>query len=223
MPKRSCTRCWAIPVEYQVDGLTQMQVDERHGLQMHTVLKTSLRLDPAYILIGEIRDEASARVATGRVVPSTLHARDAAGTVTSLRNLGAANHEIATAPTFVTAQRLVRKLCVACAKKGSVEAQDRKWLERLKLDIPESVWNANGCPRCAGTGSFGRTGVFELWPLDQQPYELILAGADEAAIRRHARSQDASALLKSGMRKVEDGLTTLSELRNACAGNTDSL
>lgn len=216
------------PVEYQVDGLTQMQVDERHGLEMHTVLKTILRLDPDYILIGEIRDEASARVAidaaaTGRVVLSTLHARDAAGTVTSLRNLGAANHEIATALSFVTAQRLVRKLCMACAKKSAVEPQDRKWLEWLKLDVPETVWNATGCPRCAGTGYFGRSGIFELWPLDLKSYNLILAGADEAAIRRHIRTQNASALLKSGMHKVEDGLTTLSELRTACAGNQDSL
>ena len=206
------------PVEYQVDGITQMQVDERHGVEMATILKTILRLDPDYILIGEIRDEESARAAieaaaTGRVVLSTLHARDAAGTVTSLRNLGAADHEIAVALSFVAAQRLVRKLCAACRKRGPVEMPDRQWLERLELAVPDTVWNATGCERCGGTGYHGRTGVFELWPLDAKSYDLILSGADEASIRRHLRASPWGDLLGVAGRKVAEGVTTLAELR----------
>ena len=206
------------PVEYQVDGLTQMQVDERHGLAMGEALKTILRLDPDFILIGEVRDEASGRAAidaaaTGRVVLSTLHARDAAGTITSLRNLGAADHEIAVALSFVVAQRLTRKLCPQCRTRCPLEKPDRDWLERLELDIPESAWKANGCPHCAGTGYFGRSGVFELWPVDSKSYDLILAGADEVAIRRHIRSRTETDILRAGMEQAERGVTTLSELR----------
>ena len=206
------------PVEYQVDGLNQLQADERHGLAMGTALKTILRLDPDFILIGEVRDEISARAAidaaaTGKIVLSTLHARDAAGTVTSLRNLGASDHQIAVALSFVVAQRLVRRLCTECRTNGTLEKPDRAWLERLQLDIPQSVWKAVGCPRCAGTGYYGRSGVFELWPVDWQAYDLILAGADEATIRRHIRRQTESDILKAGMQQAEAGVTTLSELR----------
>lgn len=206
------------PVEYQVDGLTQMQVDERFGLEMGTGLRTILRLDPDYILIGEVRDEASARTvidaaATGRVVLSTLHARDAAGTVTSLRNLGVADHEIAVALSFVTSQRLVRKLCATCRKQGKVEDVDRRWLDRMQLESPETAWTAEGCPQCQGDGYLGRSGVFELWPLDSKSNDLILAGADEFTIRGHIRHHTQNDLLKAGIQKVEDGLTTFSELR----------
>lgn len=98
------------PVEYQVDGITQVQIDERRGLKLSEVLKSVMRLDPDYILLGEIRDRDSARVAieaasSGRVVMSTLHSRDAAGAVTSLRNMGAADHEIAAGLSFVVASR----------------------------------------------------------------------------------------------------------------------
>jgi type II secretory ATPase GspE/PulE/Tfp pilus assembly ATPase PilB-like protein len=206
------------PVEYQVDGLNQLQADERHGLAMGGALKTILRLDPDFILIGEIRDETSARAAidaagTGKIVLSTLHARDAAGTVTSLRNLGATDHQIAVALSFVVAQRLVRKLCPECRTQGTLEKPDRAWLERLHLDVPQTIWKAVGCPRCAGTGYYGRSGVFELWPVDWQAYDLILAGADEATIRRHVRNQTESDILKAGLEQAAAGLTTLTELR----------
>ena len=126
------------PVEYQVDGIAQMQVNERHGLTFAEGLKAMLRLDPDYLMLGEVRDKSSARVAAdasiaGRVLMSTLHSRDAVGTVTALRNWGLTDHEIAVSLSVVVSQRLVRRLCPKCATVQPPSDAARRWLESLDL------------------------------------------------------------------------------------------
>ena len=124
------------PVEYQIDGVAQMQVDERHGLTFAEGLRAMMRLDADYLLLGEIRDAETAQVAleastSGRVLMSTLHSRDAFGAVTALRNWGLADHEIATCLSMVIAQRLVRKLCPYCRRRGPPTETTVQWLTML--------------------------------------------------------------------------------------------
>lgn len=155
------------PVEYQIDGITQVNLDERHGLTFAEGLKSMLRLDPDYILLGELRDAASAEMAvqasaSGKTLMSTLHSRDAVSAVTTLRNYGLADHEIVAALEVVVAQRLLRKLCPHCRRVGPPSESDTAWLTMLGRPLPEQCWHAVGCAKCQQTGYAGRTGVFEV-------------------------------------------------------------
>jgi type II secretory ATPase GspE/PulE/Tfp pilus assembly ATPase PilB-like protein len=195
-----------------------MQVDPKHGLTFGRGLRAILRLDADMILLGEIRDEESAAVAieasnTGRLLLSTLHSRDAAGVVTSLRNLGAKDHEIAAALAFVVAQRLVRKLCVKCRQKGKPSVADAGWLGRIGEKVPRTAWRAVGCDACHGTGYAGRTGIFEVWRFDETSYEMVRSGTDEHGLRHHLEAIGMRSLLANGMRKASEGITDLDELR----------
>ncbi|MGD2108534.1 MAG: GspE/PulE family protein [Phycisphaerae bacterium] len=206
------------PVEYQIDGINQLQVDESRGLTFSTGLKAMLRLDPDYLLLGEIRDAESGRAAidaacSGRVLLSTLHSRDAAGAITSLRNWGLENQEICTALAVVVAQRLVRKLCTECRRKEAPTQEERRWLRALDLAVPEHVWHAGGCASCADLGFKERTGVFEVWRLDEGDYESILHNVDERTLRRHLAEKGHGFLLPDGLAKASAGVTTLCELR----------
>jgi len=150
------------PVEYRIDGIAQMQIDPGRGLTFMTGLKAMLRLDPDYLLLGEIRDGESAQAAleaasAGRALMSTLHSRDAVGAVTALRNWGLQDLEIAAALEVVVAQRLVRKLCPLCRRLEPAEPDEARWLESLRLPAPKRTWHAGGCDRCRGIGFDGRT------------------------------------------------------------------
>ena len=206
------------PVEYQVDGITQVQLDEKHHFNFAEGVKYMLRLDPDYIMLGEIRDAASAHAAinaaiSGRVLLSTIHSRDAVGTLTALRNWGLADHEIAESLTVVAAQRLVRKLCRDCARKTKPGSTEAAWLRSLRLPTPRTVWKAEGCSKCDNHGYLGRTGVFEFWQLDGVDYEMILSHATEHDLREHLAKREHDSLLTDGLSKVIGGVTTLSELR----------
>ncbi len=206
------------PVEYHIDGITQIQVDLRHGMSFSQGIKGMLRLDPDFILVGEIRDHESARAAvevsaSGRVVMSTLHARDIAGVLTTLRNWRIENHEIATAVELVIAQRLVRCLCTKCRRLEAPNASEKAWLAAVGQPAPAKTWHAIGCAACRQTGYLGRTGLFEIWRKDDADYDLILAGTDELAFRRHIRQHGRACLLNDGLTKAESGATTLAEVR----------
>jgi general secretion pathway protein E len=210
------------PVEYELDGVTQVQLDEKHHLSFAEGVKAMLRLDPDFLMIGEIRDGASAKAAvdaaiTGRVLLSTIHSRDAVGVVTALRNWGMADHEISESLSVVVSQRLVRRLCRECKEKSVPADRDVQWLNSVGLPAPAQVWKAVGCPKCSGLGFMGRTGVFEMWELTERDYELILAHSDEHKIRRHL-AQLHSSLLEDGIGKVADGTTTMEELKRASGG-----
>ncbi len=211
------------PVEYELDGITQVQLDERHHLNFAEGVKSMLRLDPDFLMIGEIRDGASARAAvdaaiTGRVLLSTIHSRDAVGVVTALRNWGLADHEISEALSVVVSQRLVRRLCRECREKTIPTDLDVRWLNSLSLPVPAQVWKAVGCGKCSDLGYVGRTGVFEMWELGEKDYELILSHADEHTVRQHLAKLQHLSLLEDGLAKVADGTTTFDELKGASSG-----
>ncbi len=206
------------PVEYQVDGVAQIAVDERHGLTYAEGVKAILRQDPDYVLIGEVRSPMSADAAigassTGRAVLSTLHARDAVGTVTSLRNWQVEDHEIATSLEMVVAQRLIRTLCPHCRRTDAPTETESMWLASLGLPTPEKTWHAVGCDQCHDVGFHGRSGVFEVWRLDQQDHDLILTHADERSIREALSQRGHRPLIDDGLTMVANGQTTLDELR----------
>ncbi len=211
------------PVEYQLDGITQVQLDEKHHFNFADGVKATLRLDPDYIMLGEIRDGPSAHAAvnaalSGRVLLSTIHSRDAVGTLTALRNWGLADHEIAESLTVVVAQRLVRRLCLKCRRKGKVDPAEVAWLRSFHLSAPRTAWRAVGCAECRQLGYFGRMGVFEFWQLDGADYEMILSHAHEHDIRAHLAARQHDSLALDGLGKVRAGLTSLAELRRMAGG-----
>ena len=207
------------PVEYKIDGITQLQVNQRHGVTFAKGLKTILRMDPDYLMLGEIRDADSARSAadasiSGRVLMSTLHSRDAVGAVSALRNWGLKDLEIAVSLSVVFAQRLVRRLCSHCRQLEAPTVNDRTWLKSMRLPAPEKVWHPVGCDQCHNVGYRGRTGVFEIWRLDESSYDRILSGADERSLRAHLARQQFRTLVADGMIKAVKGITSIDELRS---------
>ncbi len=206
------------PVEYQIDGINQMQVNDRHRFTFAEGLKVMLRLDPDYMMVGEIRDPASANIAVdasikGRVLMTTIHAVDAVGAITSMRNWGVRDHEMGTAVTVVVTQRLLRKLCPHCKYADKPTDLDQQWLEALRLPVPSEVWHAHGCEECSQLGYRGRTGAFEVWRLQEDDYALILAHADDHTIRQHLRIKGHTTLAMHALQKVEQGITSLDELK----------
>ncbi|MCZ7637327.1 MAG: GspE/PulE family protein [Verrucomicrobia bacterium] len=206
------------PVEYVVPGITQIQVNPKQGLTFAEGAKGLLRLDPDVILMGEMRDAASARVAidvadTGLLYLSSLHARDAVATITALRNFGLQDFEIAASVDLIVAQRLVRRLCVKCRRAGSATTEEVQWLERLGQPVPAETWQAVGCPQCSMTGYYGRTGIFEVWRLNEEETDLVLQHADEHTLRRHLRRSGRASMLDDDLAKVAEGITTLAEMQ----------
>lgn len=206
------------PVEYLVDGITQIQVNEKQGLTFAEGAKGLLRLDPDIILMGEMRDGASARVAldiadTGHLFLSSVHARDAVATITALRNFGLQDFEIAASLDLIVAQRLVRRLCLKCRREEALTAEEAHWLELFGQPVPKKTWHAVGCPECSMTGYRGRLGIFEVWRLHEEEADLILKHADEHTLRRRLRKQGFSSLLQDDLSKVSDGITTLTEMQ----------
>ena len=206
------------PVEYVLDGVTQIQVNERQGLTYAEGVRGLLRLDPDVIMLGEMRDATSARAAldasdSGHVFLSTLHARDAAGSLSVLRHFGLADHEIAASVDLLVAQRLVRRLCTACRRLEAPTVDEAQWLRLSGCPVPEQTWHAVGCPECGGRGYRGRTGIFEIHRLREADADLILAHADEHTLRRHLRRLGARSLLEDDLQKVADGITSIVEFQ----------
>ncbi|MBO9355420.1 type II secretion system protein GspE [Bordetella petrii] len=189
------------PIEYDLPGIGQTQVNSRINLTFGTALRAILRQDPDVIMIGEIRDLETAQIAvqaslTGHLVLATLHTNDAVSAVTRLIDMGVEPFLLASTLQGVLAQRLVRKLCPHC-----------------KLDrAGTAAWNPAGCPACSHTGYSGRTGVHELFAVDDAARGLIHNGADEQALRHAAARTGMRSLRQDGMRWVEQGITTDEEI-----------
>lgn len=206
------------PVEFRVDGINQIQVDLKHGLDFSEGVKAMLRMDPDYVMVGEIRDEASARASisaatSGRPLMGTVHCRDAVGVVDALRNFGLSDGEISANVMLVVAQRLVRRLCTRCRSLSPPSADSVSWLASLGRKAPERVGHAVGCEDCHGHGYQGRIGVFEVWRIDAEEYQMILEGVDRRTLYRHLSKRGHPFLLDNGLKKAIQGLTTVSELR----------
>jgi type II secretory ATPase GspE/PulE/Tfp pilus assembly ATPase PilB-like protein len=210
------------PVESSLDGITQIEVNVKRGLLFPEAIRAMLRLDPDFLLVGEIRDPESAHVAitaagSGHALLSTIHARDAVGTVTTLRNVGAKNWEIAAALEVAVSQRLVRRLCPACKEPFIPgEPHQARFAAAGQLP-PELLYTPRGCHLCAGTGFSGRIGIFELWRVDAQARQLVADGADDLALARHALHHGLRPLLHDAMAKVAAGHTSLDEIKPVAA------
>jgi type IV pilus assembly protein PilB len=204
------------PVEYELDFCNQVQVSEKIGLTFAAALRSLLRQDPDVIMVGEIRDNETARIAvqaalTGHLVLSTLHTNDAASSVTRLVNIGIDPYLIAASMNAALAQRLVRKVCSKCKETYKVPDHMRKHLERAGINPNELVHGA-GCEACRGSGYVGRVGIFELLIIDDKFRDMINQDSSVVNMRRAFRASGRDGLFDDGMKKVKTGVTTIEEV-----------
>ena len=202
------------PIEYEMPRATQINVNERIGLSFATCLRSVLRQDPDVILVGEVRDLETARIAmqaslTGHLVFATLHTNDAVGAITRLLNMEIPPYLIAASVNAVLAQRLVRVLCPVC--KRAVEP-DEAVRDRLGLDPGVTFARARGCDFCQGAAVAGRTGIFELVTMTPQLRQLVSNRASEAELRDAARAAGARSLFEDGLGKVLNHTVAYEEL-----------
>lgn len=207
------------PVEYLLPGITQLPVNTRRGMTFSSGLKAMLRLDPDYLLLGEIRDRESAETAidaasSGRVLLSSMHCRDATDAVTTLQNWDIEPHEIRSTLAVVVAQRLVRSLCPECRATRRPSESDEQLFSMFGAETPEKVWYAVGCAACQGLGYRGRTGVFEVWHLTEADTEPIMQQADARTLRQRLRERGHRFLLDDALDKVRHGITSIAEVRH---------
>ncbi len=202
------------PVEYRLQGVVQVQVNEKAGLTFAAALRSILRQDPDVVLVGEIRDKETATIATqasltGHLVFSTLHTNDAASSVTRLVDIGIESYKIAAAMKGVVAQRLMRKLCKTCR-----EPLDEEPSEKLKRWIPQGtqLYRAVGCPACALTGYRGRFAITEVLQVNLETERRIAANESMDRIAESAREAGMKSLWESGIYHVKRGETALEEL-----------
>jgi type IV pilus assembly protein PilB len=204
------------PVEYELDFCNQVHVNEKVGLTFAAALRSLLRQDPDVIMIGEIRDNETARIAvqaalTGHLVLSTLHTNDAASSVTRLVNIGIDPYLIAASLNAAVAQRLVRKICSKCQETYQVPDNMRKYLERAHVNTKELVHGA-GCDACRGSGYVGRVGIFEMLVVDDKFRDIINQDSSVANMRRAFRESGRDTLFEDGIKKVAKGVTTIEEV-----------
>ena len=211
------------PVEYQIDGITQIKIDELHRVDFAEGVKAILRLDPDFLVLGEMRDKASARSAinaalSGRALLSTIHCRDAVGAVTTLRNWDLLDQEIAESLVVVVAQRLVRRLCEKCKREVKPSDKELRWFVANGFTPPPTLWAPAGCKYCNQIGYFGRIGVFELWRLTDDDYQAILRHRDEHSLRQALAIRRGQNIVNDAVQKVRSGLTSLQEVKGLGIG-----
>jgi len=209
------------PVEYDIEGLMQVQINPEIGLTFARCLRHILRQDPDVILVGEIRDIETAQIAihaslTGHLVFSTLHTNDAPTAITRLLDLGVEPYLLTATLEAIVAQRLVRRVCTHCRAEFE-PTEDMLW--ELNL-TPEEVrgrtfYFGKGCDLCNNTGYKGRTGIFEIMTIDDPLRDLILAGSSTNVIRDEAKKRGMRTLRDSGLMSVYDGITTIEEIVRA--------
>ncbi|MEE8242810.1 MAG: type II secretion system ATPase GspE, partial [candidate division NC10 bacterium] len=207
------------PIEYQLEGINQVQVKPQIGLGFANVLRSFLRQDPDVIMIGEIRDLETAEIAvqaalTGHKVLSTLHANDAATTITRLLDMGVEDYLLTSTVNGVVAQRLVRTLCGHCREPRPVlpEMVEQLQLGRFTSSDPITLYQATGCEHCNGSGYLGRTGLLEILELSDPIRRLILRRAESHEIKRAAAEAGMRTMYQDGMYKILAGTTTLEEV-----------
>jgi general secretion pathway protein E len=206
------------PVEYQIEGIGQIQVNPKIGLVFASGLRSIVRQDPDVILVGEIRDLETAEIGiqsalTGHLVFSTLHTNDSASAVTRLIDMGIEPFLVTSSVMAILAQRLVRVVCNECKEAYT---PDEESLESIgitpEMAAGKTIYRGNGCPSCLHTGYAGRTGIFELMVLDDSIKNLILKTSDANAIKRLAMEQGMVSLREDGAQKVLDGITSIEEV-----------
>ena len=228
------------PVEINLPGVNQVQVDERVGMSFDKALKAFLRQDPDIILVGEIRDITTGGIAikaatTGHMVMSTLHTNDAPQTLTRLIDMGLAPYAIATAINLVMAQRLARRLCPVCKQKVTItdditqaeghlimhkaalleEGYSEEEVNEMMSDEEGSstlyTYNPEGCDSCSG-GYKGRVGIYQVMPISETMKRLIMEGRNAIDLADQAKIEGIPDLRASGLKKARDGVTSLKEI-----------
>ncbi len=204
------------PVEYQLDGITQVQVNTKAGLQFATGLRSMMRADPDILMVGEIRDRETAQIAiesalTGHLVLSTLHTNDAASAITRLVEMGIEPFLVASAIDCIVAQRLARKLCQYC-KERQIISSDVLRANGIRSQFDMEAYNAQGCPRCNYSGYKGRIGLYEVLIVSEEIRKLALARAPAPEIAEIAVRQGMRLLRDDGLEKVRLGMTSIAEV-----------
>ncbi|KAF1086583.1 Type II secretion system protein E [Sporotomaculum syntrophicum] len=208
------------PVEYRMDGINQVQINPRAGLTFATGLRSILRSDPDIIMVGEIRDQETAKLAiesalTGHLVFSSLHTNDAPGSITRLTEMGIEPFLTASSLLCVLAQRLARVLCPHCKESYTISRDKMPDFPDFPFDENETevgLYRPAGCMRCSNTGYRGRTGIYELLFVSERIHDMILERKSSREIRNAAISEGMVTLRRDGLMKVKQGITSLEEL-----------
>ncbi|MBT6165745.1 MAG: type II/IV secretion system protein, partial [Phycisphaerae bacterium] len=206
------------PVEYDIDGLVQCQVNTDQDLTFASLLRSFLRQDPDVILVGEIRDLETAQIAvqaslTGHLVFTTVHTNDAPSTILRLVDLGVESFLITATVEAIVAQRLVRKICTSCKEKYTPSLEELLELKLRPEDVVgQTFFRGKGCEACNTTGYKGRLALFEIMEFDDALRELILAQASTAVLRVEAQKRGMRSLRDSGLLSIYDGQTTIDEV-----------
>lgn len=206
------------PVEFNFDGINQVQIKSEIGMTFAASLRSFLRQDPDVIMVGEIRDGETADIAiraalTGHLVFSTVHTNDAASTINRLVDIGVPGYLVASAIRLIMAQRMVRKICNYC--KEEVEGSPESL---IRLGVPENeikdfkIYKGRGCQECNNTGFSGRTGLFEIMPITLDIERMILEGKSSQEIKKYAVSEGMLTLRTAGIEKLKKGITTIDEV-----------
>jgi len=211
------------PVEYRLSRISQVQVNNKVGLDFARVLRTALRLDPDILLLGEIRDQETGEIAlraslTGHLVLSTLHTNDAVSSATRLMDMGLEGYLVASAVQCILAQRLIRRVCQNCASPRKLDASEQAWLHDeagINLDNHDFV-HGSGCNQCNQTGYSGRIGIYELLVMDSTLTEA-LRNEDQNAFQKAASEQSGyRPLVQNALDYARDGITTIEEVIRLC-------
>lgn len=206
------------PIEYELKGINQVGINEKTGLTFPFALRAVLRQDPDVIMVGEMRDLETAKIAieaslTGHLVLSTLHTNTAVAAVTRLKNLGISPYLIASSLNGVIAQRLVRKICDKCKEPYSPTPEELfKMKGRGKNSSEMKFYRGKGCPACTDTGYKGRIGVFEVLIVDSQVRDLVTSDGTEEAILKAAAENGMGYMSEDGIEKIHQGITSIDEL-----------
>ena len=214
------------PVEYQMSGINQVQVNKDVGLDFSAALRSILRQAPNIVMIGEIRDAETADIAmeaalTGHLVFSTLHTNDAPSAVTRLLDIGVKPFLVASALRAAMAQRLVRAICEKCKEAYTPTEREIKMLGSISKTMPETMFHGAGCDKCGRSGYKGRKGIFEIFKVDDTIQRLIFDHAPATLLRQRAREMGMRTLREDGMLKVASGMTSLQEVLRVTMGDAD--
>ena len=207
------------PVEYELEGINQIQANPKIGLTFADALRSIVRQDPDIIMIGEMRDVETARIAiqsalTGHLVLSTLHTNDAASGITRLLDMGIEDYLITSTVNGILAQRLVRRLCPQCRESHRVlpEIEQELGLRQYQPEGELRLWHAKGCQACGNTGYKGRSAIHEVLVMDDDIRRLVLKREDAGVLQNQARRAGMRTMYEDGLMKALRGVTTLEEV-----------
>ncbi len=209
------------PIEYSIEGINQIQVNQRTGLSFANGLRSVLRQDPDIIMVGEVRDSETAALAvntalTGHLLLSTLHTNDAATTLARLLDMKIEPYLIASTVNLAIAQRLVRKICPICKEKKSISESERKSLRGVfsedLIGSAKDFYCGKGCDKCGQSGYLGRLGIYEVMVIDEKIKEAFLRRASAIEIKQLAIANGMTPMIEDGFRKATKGLTTIEEV-----------